>query len=488
MRLTTPIDEASEGNHEIVVVGSGPAAAAVVEYLYDHSECRITVLERGAVGLTTHFNNEQPNYLRRRFVVRNGSRPWMGDMVGGLLLMGFGGRGTVAGANRPRFYADDFDCFENGRWPRKIVEAMPRLFELAELKQRVNDADITGGPQRWAEQKLSKYQSLPPRIAVDKSGIGFSPSRGYDSAAARLVELAVRDNLSEAPRLQIVADCYVAAILHDGFGASGLSCYSARPRSALKIRAEVVVLAASAIESARIVLNSELDSIRPAVGQFLAEHLERRAKVRVQLPPEEATGAGISLVLPPLGRASDQRFQIHLRGEPDKSDNRYFIVDIGGFAAMDPQAINRVSVSTERDDCGVRKAKTHLVLSSEDRKRADNMCQRMEEVMDALGGVCITKQFPLGADMEPMYVHDGRIEVMAPGRSYHEAGTLRMCDDDESSACDVDGRLHGTGNVYAADASLFPCVGVASPILTTSALAYWVTEGICKRRSAAVTV
>ena len=69
----------------------------------------------------------------------------------------------------------------------------------------------------------------------------------------------------------------------------------------------------------------------------------------------------------------------------------------------------------------------------------------------------------------------------APGE--HSAGTCRMGDDPATAACDRDGRLHGTTNVYVADASLLPTTGSVNPGETTMANAWRVAEMAAGNRS-----
>jgi choline dehydrogenase-like flavoprotein len=51
-----------------------------------------------------------------------------------------------------------------------------------------------------------------------------------------------------------------------------------------------------------------------------------------------------------------------------------------------------------------------------------------------------------------------------------------MGDDPATAACDRHGRLHGTTNVYVADASLLPTNGSVNPGETTMANAWRVAE------------
>ena len=50
--------------------------------------------------------------------------------------------------------------------------------------------------------------------------------------------------------------------------------------------------------------------------------------------------------------------------------------------------------------------------------------------------------------------------------------------DPEYSVVNPEGRFHGVRNLYAADASVFPCVGVANPMLTITAIGYLVAASI----------
>jgi len=69
-----------------------------------------------------------------------------------------------------------------------------------------------------------------------------------------------------------------------------------------------------------------------------------------------------------------------------------------------------------------------------------------------------------------------------PAAGEHSAGTCRMGDDPATSACDADGRLHGTANVHVADASLLPTNGGVNPCLTTMANAWRVADAIAAHR------
>lgn len=79
----------------------------------------------------------------------------------------------------------------------------------------------------------------------------------------------------------------------------------------------------------------------------------------------------------------------------------------------------------------------------------------------------------IGCDAMALYRPDN---VAAPAAGEHSAGTCRMGHDPRQSACDPFARVHGTDNVYVADASLHPTNGSVNPALTVMANAYRVAE------------
>jgi gluconate 2-dehydrogenase alpha chain len=65
-----------------------------------------------------------------------------------------------------------------------------------------------------------------------------------------------------------------------------------------------------------------------------------------------------------------------------------------------------------------------------------------------------------------------------PSQSRHVMGTLRMGNDPATSVCDRYGKLHDLGNVWCADGALFPTSSGFNPTLTIQALALWVGANI----------
>jgi choline dehydrogenase-like flavoprotein len=85
----------------------------------------------------------------------------------------------------------------------------------------------------------------------------------------------------------------------------------------------------------------------------------------------------------------------------------------------------------------------------------DFMLERAREWLTAAGGTNINIM------TLPAYGY--------PVGTEHSAGTARLGDDPASSACDVQGRLWGSSNIWVADASLHPTNGGVNPALTVMA-------------------
>src|SRR5215208_2687925 len=339
-RLTSSLDELAGQSLDVLIVGSGPAGVAVAERLaHTHPDWTLGMVERGSLLTLTHINNIFPNPMRRRFIKRFKINPWEGSFRdGGMLIPALGGRGIVAGAHLRRFDPADFTLWTSGSWPADVIQLLPQYYREAEINRRVNVSAIRGGEQTWALSTLDFLHAHPPNVGVDfPSGDGFDVGHGYDSPVARLWQVLINETLNREAyrrRIWVATDSYAVRIEHNGKLAQGIRCINATDHRSRLVAARTVVITASTIESARLFLLSDLDQQLPAVGRFLAEHIERRAKIEVDPLNPEVRGQGISLVVPPENADLANRFQVHLRGQMNQDGK--LEVDIGGFAAMDP--------------------------------------------------------------------------------------------------------------------------------------------------------
>ncbi|MCI0490592.1 MAG: GMC family oxidoreductase [Blastocatellia bacterium] len=486
-KLYFSLSDLEEQPPQVLIVGSGPAGTAVAEYLYEECEdVTIGILERGTIFTVTHIINSIPLYLRGAFIEAMEQFPWDGAFApkedaqgkrqpetGGMMIFALGGRGIVAGAHLRRFYKDDFRLWNQGQWP---VTDLAEYYDRAERVRNVSFGESEGRSQTWTLGRLEEYNASPPSWGLDiRSNRNKEISRGYDSSAARLWDLVLRDYVkakvgNKKRRLFFAPQAYVTQIAHDRERVRGFVCREAqdpRKKDMIVLGAEQFVLAASPIESARLFLNSGLGEDRPAAGRYLAEHIYCRGLVTVNAPDNDPHEQYVNVVVPPQRKQQQQRFQIHVQGDPVPGDPTKICYRLTGEAAMDPQRENRVTVDgSAEDEYGVKKATVFLEYSPDDATRLNIMKNEMRRIANELGG-----------NLDP----DKDLKVLAKGRSHHEAGTLRMGHPDQLDSCVTDsyGQVYNISNLFVADASLFPCVGVANPMLTITALAYRVAEKIC---------
>lgn len=483
--LTCTVEDLANAPLDVLVVGSGPAAVAVAEHLYDDApDARIGLIERGGILATTHINNvlgeapggrvDSPTNLRAAFISDHERFLWKGAFAPfGMMILALGGRGLVAGAQLRRFYRDDFDLWKNGVWLVQS-EQLSDYYTEAEVRRHVRSGDCDGAAQHWVRGALFDFGAAAPPWGVDSPTLkNFETGLGYDSAVARLWRLLLLDHqrskTGAGRRLYVALDTYGTRLVVEGTHVRAVRCVDVRqsaskePRS-VDVPARLIVLAASPVESARLMLNSKLGS--PATGRFLAEHNYYRRSILVKPPAVvgDIRRLAVRLVIPPRNRELLERFQIEVLGEEDPATG-YLRLRFTGEVAMDPQADNRVTLSESTDEFGVPQAMVTISLSDDDRLRQGVMQARIVELAMALG--ISREQFEANASNE--------IVEYQPGRSHHEAGTLRMGaidDREELRVTDRLGRVIGIDNLYVGDASVFPCVGVANPMLTVTALGY----------------
>ena len=108
----------------------------------------------------------------------------------------------------------------------------------------------------------------------------------------------------------------------------------------------------------------------------------------------------------------------------------------------------------ETDEFGVPRAFVNLTTTGTENSLADDMDTAILAIANQLAGN-----------------NPGNIEITSQNRdglgtTYHEAGTLWMGTNPQTSVTDTNGRFHNTANAFCTDQSLFVTVGSVNPTLT----------------------
>jgi choline dehydrogenase-like flavoprotein len=112
-------------------------------------------------------------------------------------------------------------------------------------------------------------------------------------------------------------------------------------------------------------------------------------------------------------------------------------------------------------------------------------------------GIARAAEVHFAAGATEVYPNIARVGVLRPGdlarfeatsfkpselrlEAFHPMGTARISADEREGACAIDGSVHGTGNLYVADASLFPTSVGVNPMMTIIAFAKQIARGLAE--------
>jgi choline dehydrogenase-like flavoprotein len=296
--------------------------------------------------------------------------------------------------------------------------------------------------------------------------------------------------------------CFVDRIelAPDGRTARGVS-YLEADGTRRRQQADVVVVAASAIETARLLLLSELGNDN--VGRHLMFHHLTSVAALFEEPVHPWRGPTSTHTLDdligPFGGAE--------AGAPELPYVKGGVVELGSgvqlleeakayaraglrgkalkaalrdvalrdhVASMTmigedlPQNENRVDLDPAvRDFHGVPAPRIAYTPHRFERAAAAFASRRLSEIVQATGGAWVASPADAGDHPRPGGAHEGQ----GPFGSAHILGTARMGNDPSTSVTDAFGRLHDVPNVVIADGSVFVTSGGANPTLTIMALA-----------------
>lgn len=298
--------------------------------------------------------------------------------------------------------------------------------------------------------------------------------------------------------------------------ATGVSYINKENGREYSIRGKVVVLAASACSSARILLNSKskahpdgLGNSSNLIGKYLHDSTGTGRSVFIpdlinrKIYNEDGVG-GMHVYSPwwldnkkldfPRGYhiEIDRSFTMPEYGfgyNPNEL-NRFFGVKVGGYGDKLREDVKKYYGSTiglsgrgeaiprkdnyceidpdTKDKWGIPVLKFRYKWSDYEIKQVKHMHDTFEELAHNMGGIALgnkpTKEQNYG--------------ISAPGEIIHEVGTTRMGDDPYNSVVNKYERLHDVDNVYVVDGGPFVSQADKNPTWTIMALSWRTSEYI----------
>jgi choline dehydrogenase-like flavoprotein len=293
-------------------------------------------------------------------------------------------------------------------------------------------------------------------------------------------------------RLTLRPNAVVESVLYDEKRdrATGVRVIDGDTREVLEFRSRIIFLCASALESARILLNSKtrrfptgLGNSSGELGRNLMDHIFG-AGARGTLPGQEnmtSFGTRPNCVYVPRFRNVRQRDPRFVRGYGFQADGwrsgwergsgmkglgaafKASLIDdpgpwqfnFGGFGEFLPRADNFVEIhSTLRDKWGIPALRIQCTFGPNELAILDDMQQSAAEMLEAAGATHI----------ETFNQH------LEPGHCIHEMGTARMGRDPKTSVLNRWNQCHDVPNVFVTDGACMTSSANQNPSITYMAL------------------
>ena len=534
-----------------IVVGAGAGGGVVAKELAVHG-LSVVLFERGGwPDYDAHINDELisqrtqvlgsafgPDHRKhpRVSIQQDGSKRVVTPITGG-----YGhnaacvGSGTVSyGAMAWRFMPEDFKLkstysFVEGStlddWPISYEDLEP-YYEKAEWEIGVSGDDSQNpfAPPRNKPQPMPPFEynragrivaeagsrlglhpfpipmlrnSVPyngrPACIRNRTCVGFAcPVDGKNGTHNTVIPTAMATGNCE-----VRTHCQVAEVMSDTSGrATGIKYFDGEDKGQIQT-ADLVIVAASATETARLLLNSKSDLFPQGlgnnydwVGRNLQGHAYTGAVGLYDFEITDFAGPGASFgmcdfnhhhegivgggmlanefnplpylfsgVRPPGARRwgrEHKDFQI-------KNIKRMAVLQ--GPIQEIPNFEARVTVDPSvRDHWGIPVVAMSGSRHPIDHEHCKWLSSKAEMVLKEAGAIQTWQ----------------RVGGRGLSGGQHQAGTARMGNDPQTSVCNRYGQVHGIDNLFVADGSLCVTNGGFNPVLTIMALGYWVSDYIAR--------
>jgi choline dehydrogenase-like flavoprotein len=429
-------------------------------------------------------------------------------------------------------YYDKVDRMIGVYGTKENLENEPDGIFLPPPKPKLNELYIVQGAQK------AGVKIIPGRGSVLTEALPGNKDRGacffcgqcgrsckvYGdfSASSCLVIPAIKTG-----NLKVIPNAMVREVITNKEGiATGVSYVSKEDMQEYQVNAKVVILGASAGESARILLNSKSeahpgglanssgvvgrylhDSTGSSAGGFLPQLMDRKrynedgvGSVHIYSPwwldnkkldfprgyhieyggglhmPSYGIGGGIQNMNGAVPGRDGKMKDAGGYGASLKDDYRRFygtqfgmagrgtaIARYDNYCEIDPNVV---------DKYGIPVLRFHYKWAPEEIKQAKHMQETFQEIMHNMGGAIF------GGPQGP----ETNYGLEAPGKIIHEVGTIRMGNDPKKSALNKFCQAHDCKNLFVVDAAPFVQQGDKNATWTILALSMRTAEYILQER------
>jgi choline dehydrogenase-like flavoprotein len=538
--------------HDVIVIGSG-AAGGMTAWNLTRQGINVLMLDAGEKFRRGSFWTHVKPWEWKQRVERGQTPPqfrlddkeqpytWeKGHYFDLWRVWGRGGKTNVWGRVSLRYSDLDFGSAERDGWE---IPWPIRYKDLGPYYDKVDQLiGVCGGDDDQDSLPGSKYHLPPPAMRCGEqllrkaaAGIGVSIVAGrravltqnhngrmkchFCGACGRGCDISAFFNSSDylvepalkTGKLEVIDNAVVARVTvgDDGL-ANGVQYFDRHSGAERQVRARVVVVAASCVDSTRILLNSKsrrhpngIGNSNDVIGRYLVEQVRfhmygllpdlfggpvfnddgisgghiymprfnhRRPSVRGSMKRDYLRGFGMQFW--GGGAQPNAAFAKGLEGfgaDFKATVKRKYpsLVALHPYGEVLPYRHNRITVDgTPKDRYGVPIAKIEYKVGENERKMAGEMYDTAEAILRA-------------AKAEILPFERGWLDVA--GAAIHEHGTVRMGADPQRSSLNGFCQMHEVKNVFVVDGAAFPTASEKNPTLTILALAWRASDYLAQQ-------
>ena len=512
-------------HYDVIIVGSGAGGGTLANTLAPSGK-RILILERGNF-LPRETDNWGPGpvFVDGKYISPDTWYDADGKPFQPQVHYFVGGATKMYGAALYRLRPEDFGELRHAdglspAWPLSYDDFEPWYTRAEWLYQvhGVHGEDPTEG--HWSRQYPWPAVSHEPRVQQISDALqagGYHPFHApcgilLDEASRQASQcircawcdgypclvhakadadiIAVRP-LLDLPNVTLLVNAEAERIDTDSAGRAVTGVEVSRDGNQEVYTADIVVLAAGAANTARILLRSVSDrhsaGLANGSDQVGRNYMYHNSKAVVALDKERNdTVFQKTLALNdfyfagngrdwPLGNIQmlGKSNAMAMKGEEPKltklaphwslDETAHHAVDFWLTTEDVPKAANRVTVD--------RDGRVHLAYAATNDSEADGLYHELRKILNHVGLAThhvLDKNFYMSMDVPVAGVA-------------HQAGTCRFGTDPATSVLDVNCKAHELDNLYVVDTSVFPSIGAVNPALTAMANAMRVGEHLLSR-------
>lgn len=466
------LDEMALNEYDVIIVGTGAGGGAALWRLceqWKNTGKRVGVVERGGLLLPTNAFNLPTGetainlYNNPRIGIRLGQS--LPQFPGARLVYALGGRTLFWGAVCPRI--PDFELVD---WPIQTPE-MHRYYSIAE--RVMNVTSFYSRYSTFTQLILDRLRANEYPEAVDQPvGTDLQPTQ-YGEIHSNVFFSSIIF-LARARMLHpfdLAVNARAIQILTEQNQTRGVRVMTPEGRT-YDLRAKTVVLAASALETPRILLQSDIPG--KAIGHYLTNHSIVRGIGEISSKGFPDILGMINILIP---QTLNRPYQLQMFGSyysyeflPKPRTNEWKGNSLITLGKVEARYENRMYLDpVRRDAYGLPEIQIQFDYSPTDWLVIEKSAIALRKAASIIG-------------LELDSTNNGSdICLLLPGADNHESGTCRMGFDPNTSVTDPTGQVHGVSGIFITDNSVLPSMGAVNPTLTTFALAIRTADYIANR-------